>query len=752
VTETTADLELEAATEEIVDEPETGAAIDAGSEAILMDPGLLEEQENLSDRIALLEARLEAVTKSRAEAEKEVQLRFQQESDFRTEAAARRHEDEEARKRAEEKAARRRYEDERYLATEHLARVRAEEELQALTLEQERLRIESVSLRTSAVDIARKISQIENAQREVAEKAERENAARLLAEATAQHIAELERLRTEEESLSQAVALAATQRAEMETTRRQAEVEIEQLAAEKQKLQEAESACLAEAARLGELERSTREVQQELAQREEQLRLMTESFVGRRAELASAESRAAEEDAELAEIEARTHTAEESRRQLQAERMRLESEIRERADAEQLLLEEIRRRAVEEQERLEEAVRLRVVEQERHQSELAALRQKLEVEARGRAEQEIQALAEVESLRTTGADLLRRIEEAENQRRAAEERHRLATKKIQKLEAEAHLRQLEEERALARLEEVSKSVAQQAQSRIEQEKRIKEEIEGLRRSELEVRQRIEEEMRQRAAAEVRLHQEKERLHTTQEARARVEAQTEAVSSRPEPVAAAWRDDPAVNLRRSPEPQSGRVTLALRAEAARSLHEQHVRPIETEAAEEVPDAVMAKLSSSDEEQRAEGLADLSKLEAKSVFEIVVNYFDDTSALVRNAAARTLHALEPLRPAELFTQALEEASAERKRNIGGAIATSGLANEALNNLDADSRDDTYNALCLLFVMAKTGEVTPLVRAVEEHPDVEVRRAAIKLLNLSGQSEIADAAAKRRLNQRR
>jgi hypothetical protein len=51
-----------------------------------------------------------------------------------------------------------------------------------------------------------------------------------------------------------------------------------------------------------------------------------------------------------------------------------------------------------------------------------------------------------------------------------------------------------------------------------------------------------------------------------------------------------------------------------------------------------------------------------------------------------------------------------------------------------------------------MAKTGEVTPLVRAVEEHPDVEVRRAAIKLLNLSGQSEIADAAAKRRLNQRR
>jgi HEAT repeat protein len=130
-------------------------------------------------------------------------------------------------------------------------------------------------------------------------------------------------------------------------------------------------------------------------------------------------------------------------------------------------------------------------------------------------------------------------------------------------------------------------------------------------------------------------------------------------------------------------------------------------------------------------------------------LIANCFDDQSSHVRNAAARALRDLEPRRTVESFTRALEEASPERRKNIGAAIADSGLAAEAINNLDAESREETYNALCLLFVMAKTGEVQPLVRAIEEHENVEVRRAAIKLLTLSGQSEIADAAVKRHLD---
>lgn len=70
------------------------------------------------------------------------------------------------------------------------------------------------------------------------------------------------------------------------------------------------------------------------------------------------------------------------------------------------------------------------------------------------------------------------------------------------------------------------------------------------------------------------------------------------------------------------------------------------------------------------------------------------------------------------------------------------------EAIDNLISENREDTYNALSILFVMAKTGEVHPLVQAIERHESVQVRMAAIKLLTLTGQSDIANTAAKRRL----
>ena len=92
---------------------------------------------------------------------------------------------------------------------------------------------------------------------------------------------------------------------------------------------------------------------------------------------------------------------------------------------------------------------------------------------------------------------------------------------------------------------------------------------------------------------------------------------------------------------------------------------------------------------------------------------------------------------------------EGSEQRRRNIGRALAESGLASQAVNRLSGGTREDTYNSLCLLFLMAKTGEVETLAQAIEEHKDLEVRRAAIRLLTLSGQADIADAAVKRRLN---
>jgi len=129
-------------------------------------------------------------------------------------------------------------------------------------------------------------------------------------------------------------------------------------------------------------------------------------------------------------------------------------------------------------------------------------------------------------------------------------------------------------------------------------------------------------------------------------------------------------------------------------------------------------------------------------------LIAKCFDDHSPQVRNAAARALRKLEPNRTVDLFNRALEEGSEERRRNIGAAIADSGLAAEAIDNLVGDSREDTYNALLILFAMAKTGEVQPLVQAIENHENVEVCRAVIKLLTLNGQTKLGDAALQRRV----
>ena len=110
-------------------------------------------------------------------------------------------------------------------------------------------------------------------------------------------------------------------------------------------------------------------------------------------------------------------------------------------------------------------------------------------------------------------------------------------------------------------------------------------------------------------------------------------------------------------------------------------------------------------------------------------------------MRSSAARALFDLQDDRAAA-FTRALREASPERRRAIGTAIASSGLANEAIRNLTGESRDKTYDAFSLLFLMSKAGEVKPLMRAIEEHPNTEVRLAVVKLLALSGQPDVLAA----------
>jgi HEAT repeat protein len=156
---------------------------------------------------------------------------------------------------------------------------------------------------------------------------------------------------------------------------------------------------------------------------------------------------------------------------------------------------------------------------------------------------------------------------------------------------------------------------------------------------------------------------------------------------------------------------------------------------------VPSAVLRRLASEDANERAIAVSELGRIGGEDSFREISASFDDPSPEVRNAAARSLYNINPDRAAS-FTRALREAPPERRRHIGSALASSGLATEAIGHLMGESREKTYDAFSLLFLMSKAGEVQPLMRAVEEHPNSEVRLAVVKLLALSGQQEILPA----------
>ena len=152
-------------------------------------------------------------------------------------------------------------------------------------------------------------------------------------------------------------------------------------------------------------------------------------------------------------------------------------------------------------------------------------------------------------------------------------------------------------------------------------------------------------------------------------------------------------------------------------------------------------MLDRLNSPNSAQRAAALADLADLGGDEAFRLITKSFDDPASEVRNAAARALYGMSDDH-AGLFTSALREAPPERRRKIGAAIAGSGLAANAINSLAGEGREKTYDSFSILFLMAKAGETQPLMQAINKHPNVEIRLAAVKLLALSNQQQVMPA----------
>ena len=151
---------------------------------------------------------------------------------------------------------------------------------------------------------------------------------------------------------------------------------------------------------------------------------------------------------------------------------------------------------------------------------------------------------------------------------------------------------------------------------------------------------------------------------------------------------------------------------------------------------------AELAQSKAAAAAATISSLARLGPGDSLDVISKALDDSSPEVRTAAVRTLYDLNADLAASCLNNSLRQASQEQRRNLGAALTSSGLVNEAINSLLGPHREKTYGALSLLFLVAKAGEIEPLMQIIENHPGAELRLALIKQLGLSGEPKILPA----------
>ena len=114
------------------------------------------------------------------------------------------------------------------------------------------------------------------------------------------------------------------------------------------------------------------------------------------------------------------------------------------------------------------------------------------------------------------------------------------------------------------------------------------------------------------------------------------------------------------------------------------------------------------------------------------------FKDGSADETGGDPGGLHAIRVV----WLVRAFHEGDAGQRQEIAAALAASPLVTDAISDLKSESREKTYVAFSLLFTLAKSGHLQPLLKAVQTHPNIEVRLELVKLLALSQHPDVVPA----------
>lgn len=168
----------------------------------------------------------------------------------------------------------------------------------------------------------------------------------------------------------------------------------------------------------------------------------------------------------------------------------------------------------------------------------------------------------------------------------------------------------------------------------------------------------------------------------------------------------------------------------RAEALKTLVQYRVRSSVT---------AIALVGRNDPEQnlRSVAISSLGTINHESVFPSILIGMTDEAREVRAAAARSLNRLSFDR-AEAYVRVIETSDDATISSVAKACIQAGIVSQNLDRLATSDHRQAYEAFSLICLLAKAKMNQPVLDAIADHPNGDVRVKAVHLLACTGQPE--------------
>lgn len=138
-------------------------------------------------------------------------------------------------------------------------------------------------------------------------------------------------------------------------------------------------------------------------------------------------------------------------------------------------------------------------------------------------------------------------------------------------------------------------------------------------------------------------------------------------------------------------------------------------------------------------RSAAVTSLGSIDHESVFSTVLLALADETREVCAAAARTLSSLHFDR-ADAYARVTETTDTKMLVEVAQACIKTGIAGQAIDRLASEDRRQAFEAFSLCSLLAKAGEIQPLIEVIQTHPNERVRLAAVRVLNVAGRPDAA------------